>query len=51
MAAKVEVVWGSYVRKRMLETLDLEPIQLWGKRRDCVLHLEWDNVQQNGRAI
>lgn len=51
MTAKVKVVWGSYICKRMLKTLNLEPIQLWDKCWDCVLHLKWDNVQQNERAI
>ncbi|KZF25554.1 hypothetical protein L228DRAFT_266020 [Xylona heveae TC161] len=45
MTAKVEVVWGRYVRLRALETLKLERLQLWGDYKDITIYLEWDSEE------
>ncbi|GAA82110.1 hypothetical protein AKAW_00225 [Aspergillus luchuensis IFO 4308] len=40
MKAKVEICWGSNVRKRMIKKCDLQPLRLWGDYAGLVLYLE-----------
>lgn len=46
MAAKIEVVWGACVQDRMMHTLDLESLRIWGKFKDVVVHLEWESTNE-----
>lgn len=41
MSAYVEIGYGRAVENRMLQTLDLEPLQLWGEHTGINLYLEW----------
>jgi hypothetical protein len=41
MKAKAEIVWAAAVRDRLMTSLDLEPLRLWGIFKDIILHLEW----------
>ncbi|KAL1860398.1 hypothetical protein VTK73DRAFT_7365 [Phialemonium thermophilum] len=43
MSAVVDVCWGKCVQKRMLQTVSLERLQLWGPYKDVTLWLEWDD--------
>lgn len=41
MNAVIDVCWGCAVKNRMLRTLKLEPLQLWGKFDQVQIFLEW----------
>lgn len=40
--AAVEVVYGRLVRRRMLQTLNITRLKLWGSYRDCEIFFEWN---------
>lgn len=40
MHAVVEIVWGSYVRRRLEKTCNLEKLSLWGEFKDVDIWLE-----------
>jgi hypothetical protein len=40
MKAVIEIVYGQIVQKRLLQTIGLEPLPLWGKYQGIPLFLE-----------
>lgn len=40
MGAKIEICWGSNVRQRMQNKLELQPFRLWGELAGLTLYLE-----------
>ena len=42
MSAVVEICWGSCVKKRMKQTLCLEPLRLWVEFEQVTIWLEWE---------
>jgi hypothetical protein len=51
MAATVEIAYGRNVHQRMMQTLDLEPLRLWGKHADIVVFLEWTTKETGGPKV
>lgn len=48
MAATVEIAYGRSVHQRMMQTLELEPLRLWGEYADVVIFLEWTENKTGG---
>lgn len=48
MGAIVDIVWGRCVRQRMLNTLRLEPLRLWGHYHEVTIWLEWERFNLTG---
>jgi hypothetical protein len=47
----VEVVYGLKVKNRMLKTMNLQELQLWGEHQQVSLFLEWTSKDLNIRKI
>ena len=41
MLAKIEILYGRHVQRRMLKICDLERLSLWGKYSGIAVYLEW----------
>lgn len=51
MKAKIEIAYGRCVHARMLKTMALDSLQLWGDFQDVKLYLEWTSRDVTPRKL
>ena len=51
MRAKIEIAYGRCVHARMVKTMDLESLQLWGDLQGVKLYLEWTTKDVTRRKL
>ena len=49
--ARVEIIYGRIICRRMLQTHNLQPLHLWDNYSNVTLYLEWDNEGPGRRML